>query len=118
MSDKVPDEPKKGLTQRDFENTLQMLNACNAGALVPDLAELIPRIWDEARQYGKGTDFVATHPIMLLWISKLASLSYGEEAPIGKWTKAYNYINARINGLDVGKNIDIWLPENGYGSDE
>jgi hypothetical protein len=112
------DEPKKGLTQRDFENTLQMLNACNAGALVPDLAELIPRIWDEARFYGKGTDFVATHPVMLLWISKIASLSYGEEAPIGKWTAAYNYIKARLEGLEVGKNTPMWLPEGGYPRDE
>jgi hypothetical protein len=115
---KVPDEPKKGLTQRDFENTLQMLNAVNAGALVPDLAEMIPRIWDEARFYGKGTDFVATHPVMVLWISKIASLSYSEEAPIGKWPAAYNYIKARIDGLEIGKNIPIWLPEGGYPSDE
>jgi hypothetical protein len=106
------------LTEKDFQNTEMMLNASNASALIPDLAEIMPRLWEEARFYGKGTDFVATHPVMLLWVSKLASLSYGEEAPIRKWTKAYNYINAKINGLEVGKNIDIWLPENGYGSDE
>ena len=109
------DEPKKGLTQRDFENTLQMLNACNAGALVPDLAELIPRIWDEARQYGKGTDFVATHPVMVLWVGKIASLAYGQEPPYEIWAKAYHYVQARVKGVVVGKAPDMWLPEAGYG---
>ena len=112
---KTPDEPKKGLTQRDFENTLQMLNACNAGALVPDLAELIPRIWDEARFYGKGTDFVATHPVMVLWIGKIASLAYGQEPPYEKWVLAYHYVKARVNGVVVGTEPDMWLPEAGYG---
>ena len=109
------DEPKKGLTQRDFENTLQMLNACNAGALVPDLAELIPRIWDEARFYEKGTDFVATHPVMVLWVGKIASLAYGQEPPYEKWVPAYHYVQARVKGVIVGKEPDMWLPEAGYG---
>ncbi len=111
----APDEAKKGLTQRDFENTLQMLNACNAGALVPDLAEIIPRIWDEARFYEKGTDFVATHPVMVLWIGKIASLAYGQEPPYEIWVKAYHYVQARVRGVVVGKEPDMWLPEAGYG---
>lgn len=117
MSDEVktPDEPKKGLTQRDFEQTLQMLDACNAGALVPDLAALIPRIWDEARFYGKGTDFVATHPVMVLWVGKIASLAYGQEPPYEKWVLAYHYVQARVKGVVVGQAPDMWLPEAGYG---
>jgi len=112
---KTPDEPKKGLTQRDFENTLQMLNAVNAGALVPDLAEMIPRIWDEARFYEKGTDFVATHPVMVLWVGKIASLAYGQEPPYDIWVKAYHYVQARVKGVVVGQAPDMWLPEAGYG---
>jgi len=103
------------LTKEDFEHTLKMLDACNGSALVADLVEIIPRIWEEADFYKKGTSWVCSHPVMLLWIGKIASLSYGKDAPYVKWTKAYNYVNAKVNGLEVGKNIDMWLPENEYG---
>jgi hypothetical protein len=111
----MSDESKKGLTQTDFTKTLEMLNACNAGALVPDLAEMIPRIWDEARFYEKGTDFVATHPVMVLWVGKIASLAYGQEPPYEIWVKAYHYVQARVKGVVVGQAPDMWLPEAGYG---
>lgn len=115
----IPDEPKKGLTERDFKNTLQMMDACNGAALIKDLAEIVPRVWEESEFYGnKGTAWVVQHPVILLWVSKIASLSYGEEAPIEKWTAAYNYVKARLDGLEVGKNTPMWLPEGGYPRDE
>jgi hypothetical protein len=103
------------LTQKDFQNTEMMLNASNASALIPDLAEIMPRLWEEARFYGKGTSWVAQHPITLLWVGKIASLSYGVDAPYGKWVKAHSYIQARLNGVVVGDSTDMWLPENEYG---
>ena len=118
MSDEVktPDEPKKGLTERDFKNTLQMMDACNGAALIKDLAELVPRVWEESKFYGdKGTAWVVQHPVILLWVSKIASLSYGEEAPIEKWSMAYHYVQARVKGVVVGQAPDMWLPEAGYG---
>jgi hypothetical protein len=103
------------LIKKDFQDTLQMMDACNASALLKSLNEIVPRIWEEADFYKKGTSWVNSHPIMLLWIGKIADLSYGRDAPYVKWTKAYNYVNAKANGLEVGKNIDMWLPENEYG---
>lgn len=105
------------LTEKDFKDTLQMLDACNGPALLKSLAEIVPRIWEEADFYKKGTSWVCSHPIMLLWIGKIADLSYGRDAPLGKWSKAYQYCNAKVNGLEVGKNIDMWLPESEYGED-
>lgn len=32
-------------------------------------------IWPEARKAGKGTDYVNTHPIVTLFLSKLISLN-------------------------------------------
>jgi hypothetical protein len=103
------------LTEKDFKDTLLMMDACNGPALLVDLAKIVPRIWEEARFYNKGTDWVCRHPIMLLWISKITSLQYGKDAPYRMWTMAYNYCKAKANGLEVGKDIEIWLPENQYG---
>jgi hypothetical protein len=106
------------LTEKDYTDTLQMLDAVNATALLKSLNEIVPRIWEEADFYKKGTSWVNSHPIMLLWIGKIASLSYGRDAPYDKWSKAYEYCYARIHGLDVGRNVKpIWLPENEYGGE-
>jgi hypothetical protein len=103
------------LTKEDFEHTLKMLDACNGSALVADLAEIVPRIWKEARFYNKGTNWVCRHPIMLLWIGKISELQHGHDAPYKMSIMAYNYCYAKVNGLEVGKEIDMWLPENEYG---
>lgn len=105
------------LTEKDFQDTEMMLNASNASALIPDLAEIMPRLWEEARFYGKGTTWVAHHPITLLWVGKIATLSYGSDAPYEKWVKAHNYVKARLNGVVVGNEPDMWLPESEYGDE-
>lgn len=100
------------LNKNDFENTVRMLDACNAAALASDLSAIIPRIWEEAQAHGKGTSWVANHPIMILWISKIMELQNGISAPYEKWTMAYNYCLMRANRTWVGK---IWSTEGEYG---
>ena len=103
------------LTEQDFEDTLHMLDAANGTALIKPLSEIVPRIWEEAKFYKKGTDWVMQHPVMLLWVGKMANLSWGEEPPYEKWVLAYNYVMAKVDGLTIGENITpIWLPEQGY----
>jgi hypothetical protein len=83
------------LTEKDFQDTLQMLNACNASALISDLAKIMPRIWEEAKLHNKGTTWVARHPITLLWIGKISELQHGHDAPFDMWKKAYAYCQMR-----------------------
>jgi hypothetical protein len=100
------------LTKKDFEDTLTMLNACNASALILDLAKIMPRIWEEARVHNKGTDWVAKHPITLLWISKIGSLQHGRDAIYDMWELAYNYCQMRAG---VWSGIGpIWTVETEY----
>ena len=101
------------LTKNDFENTINMLNACNAAALALDLSTIVPKVWDEAHEHGKGTNWVANHPIMILWISKIMELQNGISAPGEKWGMAYNYCLMRANKTWVGK---IWSTEGEYGN--
>jgi hypothetical protein len=99
------------LTKRDFEDALACKNAVDAGALVISLAEMIPRIWDEARQNNAGTEWVAKHPIMILFISKIADLQAGGIYPYHIFNMAYNYCCMRANKKWVGP---IWSVKTEY----
>jgi hypothetical protein len=100
------------LTKKDFEDTLMMLDACNGAALIPALAEIIPRIWEEARTFGKGTTWVTRHPIMLLFINKISSLQHGKEIDYDMWERAYHYCQMRT-GVWTGFG-PIWTAEAEY----
>lgn len=101
-----------GLIQKDYEDTIMMLNACNAPALAMDLANIIPRIWEEAHALNKGTSWVATHPIMLLWIAKISDIQHSTIAPYERWEKAYNYCKSKMGLATIG---DAWDPDKEYG---
>jgi hypothetical protein len=99
------------LTTRDFEDALACQNAVNADALVISLAEIVPRIWNEARLHNAGTEWVAKHPIMVLFISKIADLQSGAIYPYHIFNMAYNYCCKRAGKKWVG---DIWSVSTGY----
>lgn len=69
-------EPKWNLpTKEDYKFALLSQNASNLSGVVHSLAEVLPRIWDEAHSLGKGTDYVAHHPIVTLYVTQIASLN-------------------------------------------
>jgi len=55
---------------------LEVQDACNLSGVTYSFAEkVIPAIWEESRRLNKGTDFVNSHPIVTLFLDKLASLN-------------------------------------------
>jgi hypothetical protein len=64
------------LTKEDYRKALFAQDACNLSGVVHSLAEVLPRIREEPG--CTGTDYVNTHPITIMYVSKLASLSRSE----------------------------------------
>ena len=95
------------IPQKVYQDTVNMLDACNALALINNLPAVIQHVFDE----DKGLNYVAHHPITLLWISKIASLCYGEDAPYKEWNMAYNYCR-----LMAGQKVEgpMWSEEKEY----
>ena len=79
------------LTLREAaQAALQMQDACNLSGLVHDFPNLLRPVWDEAHRLSQGTDYVNTHPIIVMVISKLCDLTrytYGSEQD--NFKKAY-----------------------------
>jgi hypothetical protein len=55
---------------------LLVQDACNLSGVVHSFSEILTSVlWPEARQTGKGTDFVNQHPISKLFADKIADLA-------------------------------------------
>ena len=75
---------------------LMCQDACNlSGVLASFHAVVSDVIWPEARRLGKGTAWVNGHPIVALFLSKLADLN----GPLANdFSRAYNAVQAIARG--------------------
>ena len=62
-------------TAKDYKNAILVQDAVNLSGVVKSFSEVLTRIWEEARELGKGTDYVNTHPISILYSDKIADLT-------------------------------------------
>jgi hypothetical protein len=77
--------------QKAAQLVIELQDACNLSGLVHDFPNFIDAVWEEAHRLNKGTDYVNTHPIVVMMVSKLADLSrysYGDEQD--NFNKAYD----------------------------
>jgi len=58
-----------------YQTALDVQDACNLSGVVHSFSQVITEVWKEAREKGQGTAYVNSHPVVLLFIDKLASLS-------------------------------------------
>ena len=67
------------MTIREAAQTaLDVQDAVNLSGVLASFKEIVHEVlWPEARRLGKGTDFVNSHPIVTLFLSKLCSLNRG-----------------------------------------
>src|SRR5712691_2375220 len=57
---------------------LDVQDACNLSGVLASFKEIVHEVlWPEARRLGHGTEWVNTHPIVTLFLSKLGSLNRG-----------------------------------------
>jgi len=64
--------------QQAARTALECQDACNLSGVLASFKEIVHEvIWPEARRLGHGTEWVNTHPIVTLFLSKLCSLNRG-----------------------------------------
>lgn len=62
---------------KHYQTALDVQNACNLSGIVHSLSRMMDEIWTEARENGKGTDYVNTHPICRLFAEQIIFLTGG-----------------------------------------
>jgi hypothetical protein len=68
--------------ERAAQIALQCQNACNLSGVVRSFALITKTLWVEARAFGHGTQWVNSHPISVMFSSKIASLCGSENSDI------------------------------------
>ncbi len=59
-----------------YKAALAVQDASNlSGVAHTFVGEILPALWQEARDHGQATDYVARHPVTLLFLDKMASLA-------------------------------------------
>jgi hypothetical protein len=62
--------------QMAAQSAIDVQNASNLSGVLKSLNDIVQEtLWPEARAIGKGTEWINTHPIVTLYLSKLASLN-------------------------------------------
>lgn len=79
---------------------LDCQDACNLSGVAHSLSRAVAAIWDEANKTGKGTDWVNTHPIVALYLSKLCDLN-GRSQDYGIISDECKQIASRISAAEV-----------------
>ena len=64
-------------------------NACNLSGVAHTFSRVMSDLWELARAEEKGTDWVNTHPIAIVWVDKMQSLTGG-----GYEASVYNILEA------------------------
>lgn len=57
------------------ERAMMAQSACNLSAVVHDYSDLLTDLWQEANRLGKGTDWVNTHPLSVLFAAQVEHLT-------------------------------------------
>ena len=63
------------MRKQDYENALTVQSASNLSGVVHSFSEILTRLVKEAQEQGKGTDWINTHPICVLFAEQIAHLT-------------------------------------------
>jgi len=63
------------LTPNDYKSAIDVQSACNLGAIVHSFSRAMERIQEDAREEGKGTDWINNHPISRLYAEQIVHLT-------------------------------------------
>jgi hypothetical protein len=81
------EKAEKEVIINEYLKAIDIQNASNLSAIAREFDNAFNVLWMEAHKNGLGTDYVNSHPIVMLYISKLISLSGYNDVKFGD---AYN----------------------------
>jgi hypothetical protein len=92
------------MTYKEVAQTaLDVQDACNLSGVVKSFAgPVMDALWEETRRNNTGTDWINQHPIVTLFIDKLASLN-GTQGfdSMSKVMAAYDAVRTIAEGPDA-----------------
>jgi len=75
--------------QQAAQTAIDVQDASNLSGVVKSLAgPVMDALWEESRRIGKGTKWINEHPIVTLFLSKLASLNRSQDCSFEKYCEA------------------------------
>lgn len=66
------------MRKKDYQDALVIQSACNLSGVVHSFSEVLVRLVKEAQEQGRGTDWINTHPICVLFAEQIQHLANGE----------------------------------------
>lgn len=78
------------------KEALDVQNACNLSGICHGLARRLPAIWEEARAMNKGTEYVNTHPVVVLFLAQMVHLAKAGCIDPQAYHKAYEACEAVV----------------------
>jgi hypothetical protein len=88
------------LDKKDYQDAINVQDACNLSGVVKSLARVMDKIWDEAREGNRGTDWVNRHPIVRLYIEQLVYLNHGGMGDSDSYQSSYAMVKKRIEEIN------------------
>lgn len=81
--------PQRVALQKVAADALQVQDAVNLSGVVRSFAQATEVLWAEAREQGKGTEFVNHHPVSRLFAEAIACLAGGGSGDFASYHAAY-----------------------------
>ena len=63
------------ISKKTYNDVWFAMDACNSSGVIHALDRWVSEVWEEARELGKGTEYVNSHPIVICVLDKLAQLA-------------------------------------------
>lgn len=93
-------DKKPNTSIADYQNALYSQTACNASGLIHDLSDVMSKIWCDAFDTGKGSDWANHHPILRLYLEQLVMINQAGwiQDSEGTWSAAYGIVQDVVDG--------------------
>ena len=87
----------KKLTRKDWNDAMQVQNACNLSGVVKSFAAVMEKIFDKGFDERQGTEWINHHPICRLYAEQIAYLTgAGTPSNMESYRRAYNEVETQI----------------------
>lgn len=100
----MSDMSDKMTMKRACELALFAQDACNLSGVVHSFSDILSNvIWPMAREQNKGTTWVNTHPVSVLFAYKICALSGWEPIYHDKYEESFAWCNEQAGFTDEAK---------------
>jgi len=76
----------------------EVQNACNLSGVAITFVNVLTYLWKYAHENSKGTDWVNTHPIVIVFLDKMSSLAGIQELGNSKVFRAFDEVDKLEKG--------------------